>query len=331
MDFGAERPGRTMMHYYVDVVGKPTLIAFKRSCKMKEFRSQLEELLRVPDAQVFALVRNEKEFEKLADLEENHPTFKFGVDQNGQAESRLGLTGSAPVLMVTDPNSRLLAELPLMSKGLLPEVSKYVAENLDSLKAGFPPVLLVPRALDPEWCEKLMDLWAGDNRQSGHYAQQDGKFIEVHDASIKVRRDHGISDPKLQQELINILSKRVFPEVAKALANDLRYFEELKICRYDGETSGHFRPHRDNLAQAAAHRRFAMTLCLNEDYEGGKLRFPEYSHAPIKPRAGEAAIFSCSMLHEVMPVTSGERFVLLAFIFGEPEMQMLRKRGGAFR
>ncbi|RED46147.1 putative 2-oxoglutarate/Fe(II)-dependent dioxygenase YbiX [Aestuariispira insulae] len=319
------------MHYYVDVIGLPTLLAFKRSSKLKEFRARLEELLVIPDAQVFALVRNESEFEKLADLETAHPTLKLGIDQDGEAEARLGMSGSAPQLYVTDPNSRLLADMPLNAKDLAHQVQALVGGSMTSLQTGFPPVLTIPRVLDPDWCQKLIDLWATDNRQSGHYANQGGTYVEVQDANVKVRRDHGISDPKIQQELIHILSRRVFPEVAKALANDLRYFEELKICRYDGESSGHFRPHRDNLSKAAAHRRFAMTLCLNEDYDGGQLRFPEYTHAPIKPRAGEAAVFSCSMLHEVLPVSAGERFVLLAFIFGEPEMQMIRQRGGTFK
>ncbi|MGH9334082.1 MAG: 2OG-Fe(II) oxygenase, partial [Vicinamibacteria bacterium] len=73
----------------------------------------------------------------------------------------------------------------------------------------------------------------------------------------------------------------------------------------------------DNLSPATAHRRFALSLNLNEAYEGGELSFPEYGPIRYRPAAGEALLFSCSLLHEVSEVTSGERFALLSFLFGE--------------
>lgn len=62
-------------------------------------------------------------------------------------------------------------------------------------------------------------------------------------------------------------------------------------------------------------RKLAVTINLNTgDYEGGDLRFPEYGPELIQPPRGGAVVFSCLMLHEVLPVTSGERFVLLMFL-----------------
>ena len=56
-----------------------------------------------------------------------------------------------------------------------------------------------------------------------------------------------------------------------------------------------------------------MSLNLNDDYEGGELTFPEFGPTLYKPRAGMAAVFSCSLLHEALPVTRGRRFVLTTF------------------
>ena len=78
-----------------------------------------------------------------------------------------------------------------------------------------------------------------------------------------------------------------------------------------------FSVHRDNLSPATAHRRFALTLNLNEGYQGGQLRFPEYGPELYRPAAGAGLLFSCSHLHEVLEVTAGRRFVLLSFLFGE--------------
>ena len=65
-----------------------------------------------------------------------------------------------------------------------------------------------------------------------------------------------------------------------------------------------------NGAPTTADRSFAVSLNLNDDFEGGELIFPEYSGTKVSPPAGAAAVFSCSVLHEARPVTRGRRFVL---------------------
>jgi predicted 2-oxoglutarate/Fe(II)-dependent dioxygenase YbiX len=45
------------------------------------------------------------------------------------------------------------------------------------------------------------------------------------------------------------------------------------------------------------------------------LRFPEYGDQRYRPGTGSAIVFSSSLLHEALHVTSGRRFVLLAFLF----------------
>ena len=42
--------------------------------------------------------------------------------------------------------------------------------------------------------------------------------------------------------------------------------------------------------------------------------FPEYGDYRYKPAAGAAVVFSCSLLHEALPVTRGQRFALLSFM-----------------
>jgi predicted 2-oxoglutarate/Fe(II)-dependent dioxygenase YbiX len=42
--------------------------------------------------------------------------------------------------------------------------------------------------------------------------------------------------------------------------------------------------------------------------------FPEYGDYRYKPPAGAAVVFACSLLHEALPVTRGQRFALLSFL-----------------
>jgi predicted 2-oxoglutarate/Fe(II)-dependent dioxygenase YbiX len=42
--------------------------------------------------------------------------------------------------------------------------------------------------------------------------------------------------------------------------------------------------------------------------------FPEYGDYRYKPATGAAVVFACSLLHEALPVTRGQRFALLSFL-----------------
>ncbi len=100
--------------------------------------------------------------------------------------------------------------------------------------------------------------------------------------------------------------------------------ETLRIGCYDSANQGFFGAHRDNTTPYTAHRRFAMSLNLNDgDYEGGCLRFPEFGPDLYAPGAGGAVIFSCHLLHEALPVTKGRRFAVFSFLSGAAEEQML--------
>lgn len=115
------------------------------------------------------------------------------------------------------------------------------------------------------------------------------------------------------------------PEIAKSFQFQATRHDNLKIGCYEGTTGGHFGVHRDNDSPGVAHRRFALTLNLNDGYEGGHLRFPEFGPHLYRPEAGEAIVFSCSLLHEALPVTRGTRFMVICFLFGE-EDQAIRDR-----
>ena len=87
----------------------------------------------------------------------------------------------------------------------------------------------------------------------------------------------------------------------------------MLISSFSDDREDFFAPHRDNLRQTQK-RRFAMSLNLNEGYEGGELWFPEYGKHKYLPAAGAGVIFSCSLLHEALPVTKGQRWVMVTFM-----------------
>ena len=191
------------------------------------------------------------------------------------------------------------------------------------------PVLYVPNVIDEAFCRRLIEVYhAGGNVASGvQRDRNDGAGAERIDPAFKLRRDHTVSDSALNAEIKAPIGRRIVPEIAKAFFYRVTGFESFRIVCYDAETGGYFRTHRDNTTVSSAHRRFAMTLNLNAgEYQGGQLRFPEYGPDLYSPATGDAVIFSCSLLHEAMPVTAGKRYALLAFFYGADGQELLKGR-----
>jgi predicted 2-oxoglutarate/Fe(II)-dependent dioxygenase YbiX len=91
------------------------------------------------------------------------------------------------------------------------------------------------------------------------------------------------------------------------------------VACYDSAIGGHFYRHRDNVNAGAQHRRFAISMNLNSDYDGCDLVFPEFGRRAYRAPCGGAIVFSCGALHQVTPVTRGRRYAFLAFLYGEAD------------
>jgi predicted 2-oxoglutarate/Fe(II)-dependent dioxygenase YbiX len=105
--------------------------------------------------------------------------------------------------------------------------------------------------------------------------------------------------------------------------------ERYIVSCYAAEDAAHFRAHRDNTTKGTAHRRFAVSINLNDDFDGGEVSFPEYGPRSFKPPPGGAVVFSCSLLHAVSQVTRGRRFAFLPFLYDE-EAAKLREQNNQF-
>jgi predicted 2-oxoglutarate/Fe(II)-dependent dioxygenase YbiX len=105
--------------------------------------------------------------------------------------------------------------------------------------------------------------------------------------------------------------------------------ERYIVSCYDSEDGGHFRAHRDNTTKGTAHRRFAVSINLNEEFEGGRVSFPEYGPRGYKAPPGGAVVFSCSLLHAVSKVTEGRRYAFLPFLYDDAAAK-IREANSAF-
>jgi predicted 2-oxoglutarate/Fe(II)-dependent dioxygenase YbiX len=251
------------------------------------------------------------------------PSVRFFIDPEGGIARLYGVT--RPQTLILDRGLRLVASIALDSP------ATHAARLLDLYKRlpRFPdptimpphaPALLVPMVLEPAFCRALIAYFeAGGSQDSGFVrADLDGRTSMAIDHAIKKRRDRPIEDPRLREGLRERLTRRLFPELRKAFCFEATRIERYLVARYDAEEGGYFRLHRDNTTPGTAHRRFAVTINLNaEEYEGGDLLLPEYDHRAYRAPTGGALAFSCSLLHEAMPVTRGRRYATVPFLYDE--------------
>jgi peroxiredoxin/predicted 2-oxoglutarate/Fe(II)-dependent dioxygenase YbiX len=236
--------------------------------------------------------------------------------------------GSGPVAMarqwvVIDPTLRVLAAIPFRpDRGDLSEVMAL----LDSLPppdryAGIDvmaPILFLPRVFEPALCRHLIGLYeAQGGEESGFMREIGGKTMGITDPGFKRRKDYNIEDRDLISALQARFLRRVVPEIAKVHQFKVTRMERYIVSCYAAEDGGHFSAHRDNTTKGTAHRRFAVSVNLNDDFEGGEVNFPEYGPRSFKAPPGGAVVFSCSLLHKVSKVTKGRRFAFLPFLYDD--------------
>jgi predicted 2-oxoglutarate/Fe(II)-dependent dioxygenase YbiX/peroxiredoxin len=237
--------------------------------------------------------------------------------------------------MVLDPMLRVLKVFPFVASGAdraevtafleaLPAPERHSGEEVQA------PVLMLPNIFEPELCAKLIGLYeANGGDESGFMREVGGKTVLVQDPVHKRRRDHAIQDLALIDEIKGRIHRRLIPEIAKVFQFHVTRMERFIVCCYSADEDGHFNPHRDNTTKGTAHRRFAVSLNLNGDYEGGTLAFPEFGPRRFRPPAGGAVVFSCSLLHQADLVTRGRRYVFLPFLYDEAAAA-LREQNNAF-
>jgi predicted 2-oxoglutarate/Fe(II)-dependent dioxygenase YbiX len=119
--------------------------------------------------------------------------------------------------------------------------------------------------------------------------------------------------------------RRLIPAVDRFFQFAATRMDRYIVACYDSGIGGHFHRHRDNINAGAQHRRFAVTINLNKDYDGCDLVFPEFGRRTYRAPHGGAVVFSCGALHQVTPVTRGRRYAFLAFLYGEADAAVREK------
>lgn len=260
---------------------------------------------------VFAIVRDQQTLESAQDM----TGLRWVADQGGAITA---LFDAAPAWLVLDPTLRLLRGFELAeTEGLFAYLAGLppIAEHAGAITPA--PVLIAPRIFEPELCRRLIAYHAESAAQFTGVMRDRGDRTHYVMDELKTRRDVAVKDESLVAEIRERLEARLFPLMERTLSFRVTQIERYLISCYAADDGGVFHAHRDNTTFSTAHRKFAGSINLNDDFTGGDLRFPEFGPATYRPPVGGACVFACGLLHEAVRVTAGTRFAFLPFFYDE--------------
>jgi hypothetical protein len=210
---------------------------------------------------------------------------------------RLG-AHAAPRTFALDPILRAIANIPLDHPDGHAAMVDSLIEILPKVDASagvplFAPALIVPRVFEFPFCDLLVKFYeVMGGAESGFLLDRGGKTQTLIDHHYKSRRDLVIVEPQLREAIRDRIARRLVPEIERHFQFNVTRMDRYMVSCYEATRGGHFSRHRDNVNAGARHRRFAASINLSSDYEGG-------------------------MLRQVAPVTKGKRHAFVLFFYGE--------------
>jgi predicted 2-oxoglutarate/Fe(II)-dependent dioxygenase YbiX/peroxiredoxin len=253
-----------------------------------------------------------------------HRALSFLADYDGAISRSYG-AAAMPRTVVLDPMLRAVADVAWDDPAGHAETVRRLLQSLPAVDeaAGTPmsaPVLIVPRVFDFPLCDFLIQFYQEVGGQdSGFMLDIEGKTTTVLDYRLKRRNDVPVAMPEVRDVVRGQIVRRLLPAIERYFQFQATRMDRYIVACYDSADGGHFHRHRDNVNAGAEHRRFAVSINLNGDFDGCDLIFPEFGRKTYRPPTGGAVVFSCGALHQVTPVTRGRRYAFLAFLYGEAD------------
>jgi len=114
---------------------------------------------------------------------------------------------------------------------------------------------------------------------------------------------------ELHEEIYQKL-KICIEDYAKYWGIHVVYYEAFNFVKYEGEGT-HFNIHADH--GPAYNCTVSAVIYINDDYEGGEIKFPRLDNYVHKPRVGDIAVFPSNYIYEhaSLPMKSGTKYCVV--------------------
>ena len=182
--------------------------------------------------------------------------------------------------------------------------------------------LKIPNFLTNEECDELINEFEQRKKESYFEGSINYKTNKREDSTFKVvslkpyTSNFNLIKEKTKTAINSYLNYLDQPKYffTKSLKDSLRFSHSYRIMKY--ETGASIHPHSDYDFGLFS----SITFNLNDTYEGGEFKFFNGNHT-ITLKKGDALIFPADYfwVHEVTPVTKGDRYSINSFIGEYPD------------
>lgn len=123
------------------------------------------------------------------------------------------------------------------------------------------------------------------------------------------RDEHNAELIELHQEIYEKL-KFCIDDYAKYWGIHVVYYEAFNFVKYEGEGT-HFNIHADH--GPAYNCTVSAVIYINDDYEGGEIKFTRLDNYVHKPKVGDIAVFPSNYIYEhaSLPMKSGTKYCVV--------------------
>ncbi len=196
--------------------------------------------------------------------------------------------------------------------------------NLNNKKRITKDIVIYEDFIDQETCKKMIEA-LDVQAANGGITWMPISFYESYSSVLPQDNDQEVLDAGLPPTIFSDI-ENIMPE-AIASVHDLEPSTIHKIGYHTQkwEPGAYARIHSDNTDEhgnsgAFTRSRYAGFLYLNDDFDGGLLKFPS-QNIEIQPKVGMLAVFDGGFnnMHEVSLITKGVRYTIGSFWDDRPE------------
>jgi hypothetical protein len=190
--------------------------------------------------------------------------------------------------------------------------------NLNNKKRITKDIVIYENFIDKETCAKMIQAIDAQEKNE-KMSWMPISFYESYSSVLPQDGDQELIDAGLPLTIFSDVENKMPEAIASVHDLDPKIISKIGYHTQKWEPGAFARLHSDNTdakgnSGAFTRSRYAGFLYLNDDFEGGLLKFPD-QNIDIKPQVGMLAVFDGGFnnMHEVSMITSGVRYTIGSF------------------
>jgi hypothetical protein len=190
--------------------------------------------------------------------------------------------------------------------------------NLNNKKRITKDIVVYENFIDAETAAKLVKV-LDKHAELGLITWMPISFYESYSSILPKDNDQEIINANLPPTIFSDIEKKMPEAIASVHNLDPKIISKIGYHTQKWEPGAYARKHSDNTDEhgnsgAFTRSRYAGFLYLNDDFDGGLLKFPD-QNIEIQPKVGMLAVFDGGFnnMHEVSLITKGVRYTIGSF------------------